>query len=142
MPVVKGNKRNEYDVKTIANVLKSLKFEADKSGVELMVVLEKSLIMPISGRIAVASTAFGNGVFEGVLTALGIQYQVVRPIDWQKVILRGLDTSDTKKASILYCSRRFPSVDWHPTARSTTDHTGLCDATCLAVYGQLISKTI
>ena len=140
MPVVKGVKRNEYDVKGIVNVLKSLQKQAKTNGDSLFVMLEKSLIMPISGRIAVASTAYGNGVFEGVLTSLGIPYQVVRPTEWQKVVLKGMDTSDTKKASIIFCSRRFPAEDWTPSVRAKQEHTGLCDATCIAVYGQLISK--
>jgi hypothetical protein len=140
MPIVKGVKRNEYDVKRIILVLKSIKSMADKGDGQMFVVLEKSLIMPISGRISVASTAYGNGLFEGILSTMEIPYQLVRAKDWQSTVLKGMDLSDTKKASFLWCQRRFPQETWVPSARATKEHSGLTDSACMAYYGLVLTR--
>ena len=124
----------EYDIQRIINILKTVKKDADKQNQKIFAVLEKTLILPISGRISIFSTGFCFGMFQGILSTLEIPYQVARPQDWQKEILRGMNLKDTKQMSILWCKRKYPSEKWTATDRSTKDHDGLCDAVCMAHY--------
>jgi len=88
----------------------------------------------VSGKRACFMTGFGYGIIQGLLGALKLSYEIVSPNDWQKEILKGLNTGDTKKDSIMFCKRKWPNEDWTPTERSTKDHDGLCDAACMSVY--------
>lgn len=122
MPVFKG-KRREYDVRGMARLMASLKAEFG----ELSVVLEKALIVPISGRIAVFSTGMCYGVWQGILESLEISYEVASPKDWQKSVLAGVPQGNTKFRAKIWCQRKFPSREW--------EHSGIVDACCLAWYG-------
>lgn len=137
MPMIKG-KKPEYDIVGISCIFDSLK--KDNSLDLMKVILEQPLILPINGRIGVASTHFCYGIFQGILTAMNISYEVVRAKDWQKVVLRGLNLKDTKQASIMWCKRKYPKVDFRATERSKKDSDGICDATCMAYYSFLISR--
>lgn len=133
MPIHKG-KKAEYDIAGISDIFKRLKEEHSK----VNVFLEKALILPVSGRISIASTSFCNGVIQGVLTALNISYQIISSKEWQKEVLKGLNQTDTKQASIMFCQRKFPDADFRATTRAVKVSDGLTDATCIAYYGFLL----
>ena len=139
MPVING-KRKEYNIPEIIQILKTVKKDADKQNQKISAVLEKTLILPVSGRISIFSTGFCFGMFQGILSTFEIPYQVARPQDWQKEILKGMNLKDTKQMSILWCKRKFPSETWTATDRSTKDHDGLCDATCMAHYAYILNR--
>ena len=50
-----------------------------------------------------------------------------------KEIFKGMDYKD-KKASVMFCKRKWPKEDWRATDRCKLSHTGLTDAACLALY--------
>lgn len=136
MPVIKSNEaRTEYDVSAIKNIFKNFVIEY---GVENIVAgIEKVQITPISGKNAVASMYFCYGLFQGVLSALGISYRVFRAKDWQKEILSGINGSDTKQRSIIFCKRKYPNESWKRTERCENDSDGLTDACCIANFLRL-----
>ena len=73
------------------------------------------------------------GYIEGVLSALGIPYQLVPPNKWKKEFsLIGKD----KQASIETCRKLFPELDLKRTERCRTDSDGKAEATLLAEYAR------
>jgi crossover junction endodeoxyribonuclease RuvC len=73
------------------------------------------------------------GYIEGVLSGLGIPYQLVPPAKWKKEFsLIGKD----KKASIATCHKLFPELDLKRTERCRTDSDGKAEATLLAEYAR------
>ena len=126
MPVVKG-KKTDYDITKLAEILNLVKDE-------VYVVLEKAHVRPISGKTACFMNGYGYGLMQGILASYGIRYVVVRPKDWQQDILKGMNTGDTKKDSIMFCKRMFPRDSWKATERCIKEHDGLTDAACMAVY--------
>jgi len=135
MPVINGKKK-EYDIVEINRIFKQLQDDY----IEMNVILEQASIMPINGRIAIASVHFCYGFMQGILTSLKIPYQIVRAREWQVVVLKGLNTKDTKQASIMFCQRRYPKIDFRATERSKNISDGLTDATCMAYFSFLQGK--
>ena len=131
MPVFKG-KKTDYDIKSICEILEFLNPD------DVRIVLEKAHVRPISGKRASFMTGFGYGVMQGILEAKSLSYSIVSPKDWQQEILKGMNTGDTKKDSIMFCSRRYPKEDWRATERSKKLHDGLTDACCMALYCEKI----
>lgn len=133
MPTINQDKK-EYDIKRIVSTLCLSKFIDSK----IMVILEKAQVHPISGKRACFMTGYGYGVIQGILNSLDFPYQVVAPNEWMKNVLN--NTKKDKKASIEYCLRKYPNNDWKRTERSTTIHSGLTDACCMAIYGCRLHK--
>ena len=125
MPVIKGN-RLEYDIVALYRLFCALDERYD-----VKVTLEKAVVVPVSGRLSVFSTGFGSGAIQGVLTALEIPYIVVAPKTWQKEVLQ--TPSDTKRASIAFSKKLYPTLELRPGKRMT-DHDGIADAACLATF--------
>lgn len=96
-------------------------------------VLEKAQAMPKQGVTSSFTIGRNYGALQGILAALGIHYEEVRPTSWKPKILAG--TKKDKDAAIAYVSRAFPGVDLvFPGCRK--QHDGAADALCLAVFGQ------
>ena len=141
MPTFKG-KRREYDVQRVVSIFQELKDTADRGSFEELVHTAgaRRIIVNVEapgkfskGTLAVASTNFCAGMLQGVLTSLKLPFRLVRAKDWQKQILRGYG-QDTKQASILWATRKYPEHDFRRSERSKTPHDGLCDALGLAHY--------
>ena len=87
----------------------------------------------VHGNGIVSMFNFGKnaGYIEGVLSALGIPYQLVPPNVWKREFsLIGKD----KQASITTCRKLFPDLDLKRTERCRTDSDGKAEATLLACY--------
>jgi hypothetical protein len=130
MPTIMLRGKKEFDVKTIVNIFINLKGNYVK---DIHVALEQAHVRPVSGKRACFTTGGGYYLMQGILTTLGISFEIVPPRKWQKELLSGLGT-DTKQASIMYCRQKWPQVKWTATEKSKKDHDGLTDAACLAVY--------
>ena len=128
MPTIKL-KRREFDVRQIIIFFRNLMARFDK----IYVVLEKSHVRPVSGKVACFTTGFGYGMFQGILGTLKISYEIVGPKVWQRKLLKDL-SGDTKEASIMFCKHKWPEEDWTPTERSRKAHDGLTDAAAMAIY--------
>lgn len=131
--------RDEYDIPKMAAMLADAKSMASAP---IRVVLEKAQPMPKSmgGGLANYSRGLSFGLWQGLLVGLSISYEVVRPQAWQKVMLAGISSSDTKQASIIAAKRIWPGEDWCKTERSKMDDNGYTDAALLALYGLRIGR--
>jgi len=126
MPVL-GKGKKEYDIQLILSFLNKY--------INSFVILEKAQPQFRDGRKQAFKTGYGYGVMQGVLTALKIPFQIEAPKTWQQFVFKGLNSDDTKIASILFCKRKWPREDWTSTQRSKKAHDGMTDAACMAYYG-------
>ena len=99
----------------------------------IVAAVEKVGAMPGQGVTSMFNFGKSAGYIEGVLSALGIPYQLVPPAKWKKEFsLIGKD----KQASIMACHRLFPELDLKRTERCRTDSDGKAEATLLAEYAR------
>jgi len=126
MPVF-GKTKKEYDLYALSDFFK--KYE------HCHVILEKAQPQFRDGKKQSFKTGFGYGAVQGLMAALLIPFTIIAPKQWQKKVLAGLNTDNTKDASILFCKRQWPCEDWTATERSRKEHDGMTDAACLAYYG-------
>lgn len=103
------------------------------TGEKCMACVEKVGARPGQGTVSMFSFGKSAGFIEGVLSALGIPYQLVPPNKWKKEFsLIGKD----KQASIITCRKLFPELDLKRTERCRTDSDGKAEATLLAEYAR------
>lgn len=137
MPIIKGKGRGEYDLVEIKNVLCLLPGYAETYPPRILVIVEK--LQPLPPKMPGGSIAnYNRGVASGwswLLTGLGIPHQLVRPQDWQKVILVGTSGTDTKQKSIIAAQRLFPGQDLKRTEKCRKPDAGMSDALLLCAYG-------
>ncbi len=141
MPTIDGKKK-VYDIKEILAMVQCIKNTL--SGKHETIAMLEAPVIPFgkTKHSTTASTHLCYGAFQGILTALEIPYQIVRPKEWQKVVLKGFNLADTKQASKLFAQRMFPSTDFRRSGRCRNPHDGFTDATCMAYYGYLQNKAI
>jgi crossover junction endodeoxyribonuclease RuvC len=98
-----------------------------------MAAVERVGAMPGQGVTSMFNFGKSAGYIEGVLSALGIPYQLIPPAKWKKEFsLIGKD----KQASITTCHKLFPDLDLKRTERCRTDSDGKAEATLLAEYAR------
>lgn len=93
-----------------------------------LAVIEKVHAMPGQGVTSMFSFGTNYGGLLGVCAGLGIPFVLVRPQEWQKLILSGIDKKHGKGRSRIYCAQRWPGIE--PLQR----HDGLSDAACMALW--------
>ena len=99
----------------------------------IVAAVEKVGARPGQGTVSMFNFGKSAGYIEGVLSALGIPYQLVPPNKWKKECsLIGQD----KQASIVTCRKLFPELDLKRTERCRTDSDGKAEATLLAEYAR------
>ena len=99
----------------------------------IVAAVEKVGARPGQGTVSMFNFGKNAGYIEGVLSALGIPYQLVPPAKWKKEFsLIGKD----KQASITTCRKLFPDLDLKRTERCRTDSDGKAEATLLAEYAR------
>jgi hypothetical protein len=126
--MTRGGKKREYHVVDMAGVIRGYALAR-----ETMVWLEQAQAMPKQGVTSTFHTGKGFGVWLGILGALELPYQTVRPADWMRSLFKGLH-GEGKERSVLFSSRVFPGINLIPTGcRVPKD--GRADAACIAYYG-------
>ena len=98
----------------------------------IVAAVEKVGAMPGQGVTSMFSFGKNAGFIEGVLTALGIPYQLIPPKKWKGEF--GLNSD--KAASVAVCKRLFPDVDLRPTSRCRKDSDGMAEALLMAEYAR------
>lgn len=98
----------------------------------LFAVVEHVGAMPGQGVTSCFSFGESFGWLQGVLDAMRIPYELVRPQKWKKVFSC---TSD-KNTSIEVAQRLFPGVNLHRTPRCRKPHDGMAEALLMASYAQ------
>lgn len=94
--------------------------------------LEEVHAMPKQGVTSTFTFGEGYGFLRGVMEALGISYQTVKPQRWKKEF--GLNSD--KQESIAVCRRLFPDVSLKPTERSRVDNDGMAEAVLISEYAR------
>jgi hypothetical protein len=136
MPVVKGEK-TEFNIVEINRIFETIRYNYEN----VIVGLEKAHVRPVQGIRAAFTTGYCLGMFQGILTSKGLGYEVINPSVWMKKVFEGNNTED-KKASVMFCQRKWPNENWHGTERSTKIHDGMTDATCIAYFLYLKNKGV
>lgn len=115
-----------YDRAEYIAVLKSF---IDK-GFSVRAVVEHVGAMPGQGCVSMFNFGTSFGWLQGMLEALGVPYELVRPAKWK----REFSCTSDKNTSIEVAKRLFPGVDLRRTERCTKDHDGKAEALLLAVF--------
>lgn len=99
----------------------------------IVAAVEKVGAMKGQGVTSMFSFGKNAGFIEGVLSALGIPYQLIPPATWKREFsLIGKD----KRASIAVCKHLFPAVDLKRTDKCKTDSDGKAESLLLAEYAR------
>ena len=96
---VKGSRR-DYLVAEMAGLLTRAAVTA--------AAIEQGIAMPRQSSHTTYVTGRGGGLWEGMLAALGIPYELVRAQDWKKAL--GIPPGSNKGASRVLASRLFPKL--------------------------------
>lgn len=99
----------------------------------IVAAVEKVGAMPHQGVSSMFSFGQSYGFIQGVLTALGIPYQLVPPRKW-KAEFGLLNTS--KEDSVRVAKRLFPDVNLLPSERCRKDSDGMSDSLLMAEYAR------
>jgi len=92
------------------------------------------------GSKSARSARVMDGVFHAIrtwITLRQIRWTPITPSKWQKVLLPGVQTGQTKPAALTRARALWPGVDFLATERSRVPHDGLVDASLIAEYGRL-----
>ena len=132
MPLIRSGKgRAEYDLPGILAI-----FRRYNLGVTAYVERGQPLPRSMGGASANYHRGYSCGLFEGMLSALGISYTLVSPQAWQRVMLAGTSGKDTKQRALIAAQRLFPGVSLLPTERCRKPSDGMADALLIAEYGR------
>jgi crossover junction endodeoxyribonuclease RuvC len=127
-----GSGKRSYDIAEMAALLRKM-VSVDR---EPKVFLERAQAMPGQGVSSMFSIGYGFGIWQGLLTALLVPFEIVSPQRWQRDMFVGVNRDDTKAASAVVAQRLRPGTDWRANARCRKPHDGLTDAFCIAEYGR------
>lgn len=104
------------------------------TGCKLFAVVEHVGPMPKQGVSSTFKFGMNFGWIQGMLYAIGIPFELVRPQKWKKLFSC---TSD-KNTSIAVAQRLFPQVPLFATPRCRKPHDGMAEALLMAEYGRRI----
>lgn len=105
---------------------------AHERGDGVMACVEKVGAMPGQGVTSMFNFGKSAGFIEGVLSALGIPYQLVTPQRWKKEFT----LHNSKQKSVEVCKRLFPDVSLLPTPRCRVASDGMAEALLMAEYAR------
>ena len=94
--------------------------------------VERVGAMPGQGVSSTFSFGLSAGYIHGVLSALGIPYQLVVPRRWKSEF--GLNSD--KKKSIEVCRRLFPEVSLKRSGRCRVESDGMAESLLMAEYAR------
>ena len=124
--VVKATRR-EYLVGSMASMFEGVR------GAPISAALEAGIPMPRQASNTTYLMGKGGGLWEGILAASGVSYDLVPPQKWKKAL--GIPPKSDKGASRALASRIFPASA-HLFARVKDD--GRAEAALLAEYRRRI----
>lgn len=88
--------------------------------------------MPGQGVVSMFNFGQNFGFIQGVLSALGIPYELVRPQKWKKEF----SVTKDKNTSIEVCKHLFQSVSLKRTEKCKKDDDGMAESVLLAEYAR------
>ena len=101
-------------------------------GANAFAVVEHVGAMPKQGSVSMFHFGENFGWIQGALEAMGVPFELVRPVKWKKVFSC---TSD-KNTSIEVAQRMFPKVDLRRTPQCKKPHDGKAEALLMAEYAR------
>lgn len=104
----------------------------DAKDTDCIACLEHVGPMPKQGVTSTFHFGENFGFIQGVLTAYGIPFELVRPQKWKKEFSITRD----KNTSIEVCKRLFPDVSLKRTEKCKKDDDGLAESLLLAEYAR------
>ena len=115
----------EYDLQAMVAFLKLCRGPNGQTPVRG--VLEKVGAFPGQGVVAMFTFGMGWGLWQGMMAAYQIPFELVLPRQWQSIVpaLGGLDKPDRKKAIIAWARRMWPTIP---------NHSGICEAAAMAEW--------
>jgi len=132
MPIVKIGTKNKVDPKALAHWFKGCFTEEEVR----IVAIEEQRPMHQIGEVATFGMGRGYGIIEGVVATLELPYELIRPVDWQKEMLKGLPKGKgmTKENSKQVATQLFPKESFKRTEKCTKIHDGLTDAVLITEF--------
>ena len=94
--------------------------------------LEHVGAMPGQGVTSMFNFGTNFGFIQGVLRALKIPFELVRPQKWKKEFSITAD----KNSSIAVCKRLFPGINLYPSSRCKKESSDLAEAALMALYAK------
>ena len=129
MPVIavkKGkSQKTIYDIQRIVSIIYEMSRHDDTYG-----ILEQAQVMHFDGKVSAGTIMYSFGLMEGVLSALGVRYEIKHPKTWQKEYFHGVIGDSTKEKSYKVASRLYPGVELVTPRGRVYD--GRCDALLMA----------
>jgi crossover junction endodeoxyribonuclease RuvC len=122
----KGKTKREYDGQRMTQMFKD--YGVLNGGV---VYIERQQSMPGQGVASTFTTGRGYGLWLGILTALGIPYEIVAPVTWKKNLMA--DMAKEKGASLIKAKQLFPLCAEDLKLKK---HHGRADALLIAEFGR------
>lgn len=104
------------------------------SAKESIVCLEYVTSMPGQGVKSMFSFGENFGFIKGVLEALQVPYELVRPQKWK----RAFSVTSDKNMSIDVCQRLFPGVYLKRSEKCRRDDDGMAEALLMAEYARRV----
>ncbi len=136
----KGKKKRVYDPYALANLLREVTLDLERSKTLVTIELVNAGIFagPIGSKMgSVSAFSFGEGfgLWQGVIAALGLRMSRVLPRAWKKDLMGG--EPKTKEAVVPAASRLYPPVA--PLLRGSRGglEVGRADALMLAHFGRI-----
>lgn len=122
-PVLKAGKRHDFDTSGMVAVLREVDTFLDPDQGACMVVLERSMSRPSQGRESIRITGLGEGVWRGIVSALGYPFSLVHCSTWQNFCYKGQGLKGTtKERSIQRAKMLFPGLDLVPIGCRKPSH--------------------
>lgn len=121
-PVVMVGKKREYVVVRMVELLRPYALDS-------VAALEKVHTMPRQGIASSGKLMRGLGLWEGILAALGIPYDMVPPQRWKGVMMDGMGKE--KDAARLRAMQLFPAASDQLVLKK---HHGRAEALLIAEY--------
>jgi hypothetical protein len=139
-PKKKGGRpgtKNEFAVASMADVLRTFLAGLDLELNQVRAFLERASPMPKQGLSSTFSTGRGWGLWEGALAGLGLSYEIVSAVVWQKVMFRGTPLGDNKSRSMARTQRLFPTLSLKKPGGTVLSMDGRSDAVLIAYWGMM-----
>lgn len=149
IPVIKTGKKKEYDLKRLCEIFHSddlksiLQVHYDFTYTysiwaypDVRVFVEKQQAFPKQGVVSTFRLGYGQGIFEGLLSALKIPYQLISPREWQKYWRIYGKGKETKNKAYLVASKLYRDLELKTKRGKIKD--GICDALLIAEYGRIL----
>jgi hypothetical protein len=118
--------KHEYNVAGMVGIIVEAIACVENRG-SILAGLESVHSMPDQGVASSFKFGVGLGIWQGILAALGITYQMIPPQRWKKALMDGMGKE--KDASMIVAQRLFPNADIH-----LRKHHGRADALLLAEF--------